>query len=99
MKYNIDEEQLVLDYLPKIKYIALNLKSTLPKNVELDDLIQEGIIGLLQSYRKYDPEKGASFNTFAMKRIKGSMLDYLRKIDWLPKETRSLIKKYEDLVY
>ena len=70
MKYNIDEEQLVLDYLPKIKYIALNLKSTLPKNVELDDLIQEGIIGLLQSYRKYDPEKGASFYTFAMKRIK-----------------------------
>jgi len=99
MKYNISEEQLVLDYLPKIKYMALNLKSTLPKNVELDDLIQEGIIGLLQSYRKYDPEKGASFYTFAMKRIKGSMIDYLRKIDWLPKETRSLIKKYEDLVY
>ncbi|HOB15869.1 MAG TPA: FliA/WhiG family RNA polymerase sigma factor [Defluviitoga sp.] len=99
MKYNFDEEQLVLDYLPKIKYMALNLKSTLPKNVELDDLIQEGIIGLLQSYRKFDPKKGASFNTYATKRIKGAMIDYLRKIDWLPKETRSLIKKYEDLVY
>jgi DNA-directed RNA polymerase specialized sigma subunit len=58
MKYNIDEEQLVLDYLPKIKYIALNLKSTLPKNVELDDLIQEGIIGLLQSIENMIQKRG-----------------------------------------
>lgn len=99
MKYQINEEQLVKEFIPKIKIIALNLKSTLPKNVELDDLIQEGIIGLIQSYRRFKPEKGVSFYTYALKRIKGAMLDYLRKIDWLPKETRSLVKKYEDLVY
>jgi len=49
MKYKINEEQLVMEFLPKIKIIALNLKTTLPKNIDLEDLIQEGIIGLLQS--------------------------------------------------
>ncbi|ABX32107.1 RNA polymerase, sigma 28 subunit, FliA/WhiG [Petrotoga mobilis SJ95] len=99
MKYKINEEQLVMEFLPKIKIIALNLKTTLPKNIELEDLIQEGIIGLLQSYKRYNPEKGTSFYTYALKRIKGSMYDYLRRIDWLPKDVRSLVKKYEDLIY
>jgi len=99
MKYKINEEQLVMEFLPKIKIIALNLKTTLPKNIDLEDLIQEGIIGLLQSYKRYNPEKGTSFYTYALKRIKGSMYDYLRRIDWLPKEIRSLVKKYEDLIY
>lgn len=99
MNYKINEDQLVIQFLPKIKVIALNLKTTLPQNIEVEDLIQEGIIGLIQSYRRYKPEKGASFYTFALKRIKGAMFDYLRRIDWLPKETRSLVKKYEDFVY
>ncbi|POZ92148.1 sigma-70 family RNA polymerase sigma factor [Petrotoga halophila] len=99
MKYKINEEQLVMEFLPKIKIIALNLKTTLPKNIDVEDLIQEGIIGLLQSYKRYNPEKGTSFYTYALKRIKGSMYDYLRRIDWLPKEIRSLVKKYEDLIY
>jgi len=99
MKYKIDEEQLVMEFLPKIKIIALNLKTTLPKNIEVEDLIQEGIIGLLQSYKRYNPNKGTAFYTYALKRIKGSMFDYLRRIDWLPKDIRSLVKRYEDLIY
>jgi RNA polymerase sigma factor for flagellar operon FliA len=97
--YKMDKDQIVRNFLPKIKAIAINLLNTLPKSVDLDDLIQEGVIGLLQSYERYDPTQGATFYTYALTRIKGSMLDYLRKIDWLPKEIRHLIKKYEEFVY
>lgn len=95
---NINKEDIIKNFLPKIKYIALNLLSTLPKNVELDDLIQEGIIGLLQSLDKYNPNKGVTFYSFAVKRIRGAMLDYLRKIDWLPKDLRHKIKKLEEIL-
>lgn len=95
---NMNKDDVVKNFLPKIKYIALNLLSTLPKNVELDDLIQEGIVGLLQSLEKYNPSKGVSFYSFAVKRIKGAMLDYLRKIDWLPKDLRHKIKKMEEII-
>ncbi|AEX85163.1 RNA polymerase subunit sigma-28 [Marinitoga sp. 1135] len=95
---NLNREDIIKNFLPKIKYIALNLLSTLPKNVELDDLIQEGIIGLLQSLDKYNPNKGVTFYSFAVKRIRGAMLDYLRKIDWLPKDLRHKIKKLEEIL-
>jgi RNA polymerase sigma factor for flagellar operon FliA len=98
MRKNINKDDIIKNFLPKIKYIALNLLSTLPKNVELDDLIQEGIIGLMQSLDKYDPSKGVTFYSFAVKRIKGAMLDYLRKIDWLPKDLRHKIKKMEEII-
>ncbi len=97
--YKMDKDQIVRNFLPKIKAIAINLYNTLPKSVDLDDLIQEGVIGLLQSYERYDPTHGATFYTYALTRIKGSMLDYLRRIDWLPKEIRHLIKKYEEFIY
>ncbi|KAF2956473.1 FliA/WhiG family RNA polymerase sigma factor [Marinitoga sp. 38H-ov] len=98
MRKNINKDDIIKNFLPKIKYIALNLISTLPKNVELDDLIQEGIIGLMQSLDKFDPSKGVTFYSFAIKRIRGAMLDYLRKIDWLPKDLRHKIKKMEDIL-
>lgn len=100
MKYKMDADQVVKNFLPKIKMIALNLISGLPSSVELDDLIQEGVIGLLQAYGRYDAhnESGAQFYTYAMRRIKGAMFDYLRKIDWLPKEIRHLLKNYETLI-
>ncbi|WP_240739187.1 sigma factor [Marinitoga lauensis] len=71
---NINKDDVIKNFLPKIKYIALNLLSSLPKNVELDDLIQEGIIGLLQSLEKYNPQKGVTFYSFAVKRIRGLCL-------------------------
>lgn len=98
MKYKYDKDQIVYNFLPKIKAIAINLVSTLPKNIDLEDLIQEGVIGLLQSYDRYDPSKKVTFYTYSMSRIKGAMIDYLRKIDWLPKEVRHLVKKYENFI-
>jgi len=98
MKYSLNKDQIIKNFLPKIKIIALNLLSTLPKSVEVDDLIQEGLIGLLQAYDRYDPSMGANFYTYGMNRIRGAMLDYLRRIDWLPKELRHLIKGYENFM-
>jgi len=89
------QSQIISSFLPKIKSIAISLKTTLPKNVELNDLIQEGVIGLLGVIERYDPEKGASFSTYAMKRIKGAMYDYLRSIDWIPRKTRHMLKEVE----
>ncbi len=89
------QEQVITSFLPRIKSIAISLKATLPKNVELNDLIQEGVMGLIGIIDKYDPEKGATFFTYALKRIKGAMYDYLRGIDWIPRKTRHMLKEVE----
>ncbi|MGC8820879.1 MAG: FliA/WhiG family RNA polymerase sigma factor [Fervidobacterium sp.] len=91
----MDKENIVKQYLPLIVRIARDLKVNLPYNVELDDLIQEGVIALLQAVEKYDPRHGATFKTFAYTRIKGAMLDYLRRIDYLPKNVRQDIKRLD----
>jgi len=91
----ITSEDIIERFIPKIKAIAISLKTTLPENVEVDDLVQEGLIGLLNVQERYDPGRGATFFTFAMKRIRGAMYDYLRKIDWIPRNTRHLMKQVE----
>ena len=96
MKY-VDKERIVEEYLPIIKRIASDLKRSLPPNVELDDLIQEGVLALLSSIERYDPRKG-SLKGFVLKRIKGAMLDYLRRMDWLPRNLRRHIKEVESAV-
>jgi len=94
---NWDKEKLVKEMLPVVKRIAEDLIHTLPPNVELDDLIQEGVVALLSAIERYDPMR-ASFKTFVLKRIKGAMYDYLRKLDWMPKDLRRNVKMVERLV-
>lgn len=77
--------QLVEQYAPLVKRIAYHLLARLPASVQLDDLIQAGMIGLLEVAGKYNPEKGASFETYAGIRIRGAMLDEVRKGDWAPR--------------
>ena len=93
MRY-IDKDKVIEEFLPVIKRIASDLKRTLPSNVELDDLIQEGAVALLSALDRYDPRKG-NLKTFVVKRIKGAMLDYLRKLDWLPRNLRRRMKELE----
>jgi RNA polymerase sigma factor for flagellar operon FliA len=78
-------EQLLTQYTPLVKRIAHHLLARLPANVQLDDLMQAGMIGLLDAARKYDFSKGASFETFVGIRIRGAMLDEVRRNDWLPR--------------
>ncbi|RKX54272.1 MAG: FliA/WhiG family RNA polymerase sigma factor [Thermotoga sp.] len=93
-----EKERIIREFLPKIKALAVSLSYQLPKNVSIDDLIQEGLMGLLSSFENYDPSKGASFSTYALKRIKGAMLDYLRKLDWVPRNLRKKMKELEEAV-
>jgi RNA polymerase sigma factor for flagellar operon FliA len=81
----IDKNQLVERHAQLVKRIAHHLVARLPASVLVDDLIQAGMIGLLEAARNFDGSKGASFETFAGIRIRGSMLDEIRKGDWTPR--------------
>lgn len=80
-----DKTDLVEQYTPLVTRIARHLISRLPPSVQLDDLLQSGMIGLLESAAKFDSSKGAKFETFAGIRIRGAMLDEIRKGDWVPR--------------
>ena len=79
------QHQLVERYAPLVKRIAYHLLARLPASVQVEDLMQAGMIGLLEASKKYDVGKGASFETFAGIRIRGAMLDEVRKGDWAPR--------------
>lgn len=83
---------LVKEYLPLVKKIGLHLVARLPREIQLDDLLQVGMIGLVQAIEKYDPSQGASFSTFAGIRVKGAMLDEVRRSDWVPRSAQQKMK-------
>ena len=91
---NTERDELILEHLPQIKYIAQRISTKLPSHVELNDLVSAGILGLLDAIEKFDPNRGVKFKTYAELRIKGAILDSLRNLDWAP---RSLRKKSKDL--
>jgi len=80
-----DSDALVMQHAPLVKRIAYHLMNRLPPNVQADDLIQAGMIGLLEASRNYDPSQGASFETYAGIRVRGAMLDEIRRSDWTPR--------------
>ncbi len=80
-----DLNTLVTRYAPLVKRIAHHLAGRLPASVQIDDLIQAGMMGLLEAIRRFDPSQGAAFETFAEWRIRGTMLDELRRGDWAPR--------------
>lgn len=88
------ENDLVVRHASLVKRIALHLAARLPDSVQLDDLIQAGMIGLLEASRSFDSSHGASFQTYAGIRIRGAMLDEIRRLDWAP---RSVHRKSRDV--
>ncbi|MEQ8289352.1 MAG: RNA polymerase sigma factor FliA [Gammaproteobacteria bacterium] len=90
----LSQDQLVEEHASLVKRIAYHLISRLPACVQVEDLIQSGMIGLLEAARNYDASQGASFETYAGIRIRGSMLDEIRKGDWTP---RSLHRKVREI--
>jgi len=80
---SLDERNdLVMRELPQVYYVAARIHERLPRNVEIEDLVQAGVLGLLDACRNYDVSKDAQFSTFAKFRIRGAILDSLRKLDW-----------------
>ncbi len=97
--YNqIQKHDTVDKHIPLVKRIAYHLKSRLPASVLLDDMIQAGMIGLLEASRNYDPSQGASFETYASIRIRGSMLDEIRKNDWAPRSVHRNSRRVAEVV-
>src|SRR5829696_9262487 len=97
-KANDDREvrdQLILHYSPLVKYVAGRVAVGLPQNVEQADLVSYGIFGLIDAIDKFDPARGYKFETYAISRIKGSILDELRSIDWVPRSVRAKARSLE----
>jgi RNA polymerase sigma factor for flagellar operon FliA len=82
-------DRLILHYSPLVKYVAGRVAAGLPQNVEQADLVSYGIFGLIDAIEKFDPERGFKFETYAISRIKGAILDGLRSIDWVPRSVRA----------
>jgi len=92
------QDELVTRHAPLVKRIAYHLMSRLPPSVQADDLIQAGMIGLLEAARNYDATQGASFETYAGIRIRGSMLDEIRKCDWAPRSLHRKVRQVAEVV-
>lgn len=90
-----DRNQLVQRYVPLVKRIAYHLMARLPANVLFDDLVQNGMLGLLDALDRFEEGFGAQFETYATQRVRGAMLDGLRESDWLPRALRRELKRIE----
>ena len=88
-------DQLILHYSPLVKYVAGRVAVGLPQNVDQADLVSYGIFGLIDAIEKFNPERGFKFETYAISRIKGSILDELRSIDWVPRSVRAKARALE----
>jgi RNA polymerase sigma factor FliA len=86
------KDKLIMEYAPLIKFIAQKISVRLPSNIELDDLISSGVIGLMDAIEKYDPSRDNKFKTYAEFRIRGAILDELRAQDWVPRSVRDKAK-------
>ncbi|MBW3644762.1 MAG: RNA polymerase sigma factor WhiG [Actinobacteria bacterium] len=88
-------DRLIVHYSPLVKYVAGRVAVGLPQNVEQADLVSNGIFGLIDAIEKFEPERGYKFETYAMSRIKGAILDGLRSIDWVPRSVRMKARAIE----
>ena len=92
------QDEVVMRYAPLVKRIAYHLMTRLPPSVQADDLIQAGMIGLIEAARNYDASQGASFETYAGIRIRGAMLDEIRKSDWTPRSLHRKVRQVTEAI-
>lgn len=88
-------EQLILNFSPLVKYVAGRLSVNLPQTVDTADLISYGLFGLIDAIEKYDTTRGIKFETYAIARIKGAIIDELRAMDWVPRSVRARAREIE----
>jgi len=89
-------DALIMKYAPLIKYIATRIAARLPMHIEIQDLINSGVLGLMDAIQKFDPAKEVKFETYAEYRIKGAILDSLRALDWVPRSVRKVATMLEN---
>ena len=95
---DVDREQMLLEHLPTVRYIARRIHERLPQHVELDDLVSAGVVGLIDASSKFDHSKKVQFKSYAQFRIRGAILDSLRTLDWSPRELRRKGRAVEEAI-
>src|SRR4029079_3222110 len=88
-------DQLILQFAPLVKYVASRVATGLPATVEQADLVSYGMFGLIDALEKFDPARGNKFETYAIPRIKGAIIDELRAMDWVPRSVRFKAREIE----
>jgi RNA polymerase sigma factor for flagellar operon FliA len=84
--------RLVLQYAPLVKYVAGRLRTRMPESVEQDDLVSDGVLGLMDAIERFEPDRGLSFQTFAVPRIRGAIIDGMRSMDFVPRSVRDKLR-------
>ncbi|MDO4905160.1 MAG: RNA polymerase sigma factor FliA [Lautropia sp.] len=95
----LDRNSVIEQYGKMVRRVAVQMASRLPASIELDDLVQAGLIGLVDAVSRYDAAVGVQFDTFAMQRVRGAMLDELRNADWMPRSVRRSQRSIEQAIH
>src|SRR6185369_946082 len=94
----VDEQGLIEQYLPLVRTVVDRIKLRVPAHIDADDLYSVGITGLLAAVRKFDPQQGCTFASYAAMRIRGAILDELRRMDWCPRRARARSRKLKETI-
>jgi RNA polymerase sigma factor for flagellar operon FliA len=94
----LEQERVLLEHLPVVRYLARRIHERLPQHVDLEDLVSAGVVGLLDAFAKFNPEKKVQFRSYAQFRIRGAILDSLRTLDWSPRELRRKGRAVEESI-
>jgi len=95
---NSEQEKLLLEHLPIVRFLARRIHERLPQHVEIEDLVSAGVVGLMDAFSKFDPTKQVQFRSYAQFRIRGAILDSLRTLDWSPRELRRKGRAVEEAI-
>jgi RNA polymerase sigma factor for flagellar operon FliA len=95
---NSEQEKILLEHLPIVRFLARRIHERLPQHVDIEDLVSAGVVGLMDAFAKFDPEKKVQFRSYAQFRIRGAILDSLRTLDWSPRELRRKGRAVEEAI-
>jgi RNA polymerase sigma factor for flagellar operon FliA len=93
-----EEERILLEHLPIVRFLARRIHERLPQHVDIEDLVSAGVVGLMDAFSKFDPNKKVQFRSYAQFRIRGAILDSLRTLDWSPRELRRKGRAVEEAI-
>ncbi len=93
-----EQEKILLEHLPIVRFLARRIHERLPQHVDIEDLVSAGVVGLMDAFAKFDPEKKVQFRSYAQFRIRGAILDSLRTLDWSPRELRRKGRAVEEAI-
>jgi len=95
---NGEQERVLLEHLPIVRFLARRIHERLPQHVDIEDLVSAGVVGLMDAFAKFDPQKKVQFRSYAEFRIRGAILDSLRTLDWGPRDLRRKGREVEEAI-